>query len=65
MIYINKKISFLAQEVHSEVEQNYKNQSLVQNRGEQRSTNPQTHKGLLPPHMITKKKANIFCFQPH
>ena len=28
------------------------------------STNPQTNKGMLPPHMIRKRKTYIFCFHP-
>jgi len=32
--------------------------------GKQRSVNPQTNKGLVPPHMVTKGKTYIFNFQP-
>ena len=66
MRYINKSFVPLTQEVPKETKQSY-NKVPIKTETENnksKSANPQTNKGTLPPHMITKRKAYIFCFQP-
>jgi len=65
-ILTNKNVCFLPQEVPKEAKQSYNN-SVLGAKFEMKikaSANPQTNKGVLPPHMITKRKAHFFFFQP-
>jgi hypothetical protein len=50
--------------VPKEAKQSYiKSRNIVINKNKT-SVNPQTNKGMLPPHMVTKRKTHIFSFQP-
>jgi len=66
MRYINKSFVPLAQEVPKKTKQSYNKVPIKTETENNKSTsaNPQTTKGTLPPHMITKRKTYIFCFQP-
>jgi hypothetical protein len=66
MRYINKKFWSLAQGVPKETKQGYNKVPIktAKENNKNKSVNPQTSKETLSPHMITKRKANIFYFQP-
>jgi len=66
MRYIDKSFVPLAQQVSKETKQSYNKVPIKTEKENKKSksANPQTSKETLPPHMIIKRKAHIFCFQP-